>query len=156
VLKSHQAKKENIITPVKVQSSKGFGFFCAFGCKRLVAAGVLFLFLTSNAYAINLTASWYSIQSLKKEGTYKTSKGVMANGKLFNDNAMVCANRIFPMGSLLRVTNLKNNLSVIVRTTDRIGIRFAKSRIDLSKGAFSRIADCEQGIVSCRVERIYE
>jgi hypothetical protein len=42
VLKSHQAKKENIVSPVKVQNSKGFGFFCApKGRKRLVAAGDL-------------------------------------------------------------------------------------------------------------------
>ena len=31
-----------------------------------------------------MQASWYSVQSLKNEGTYKYSKGVMANGTKAN------------------------------------------------------------------------
>lgn len=55
---------------------------------------------------------------------------------------------------MLRVTNIKSGKSVIVRTTDRIGKRFAKIRIDLSKRAFSKIANLKQGIVQVKVEQI--
>ncbi len=124
---------------------------------------ILFCFLitfsilnTTFCYAKELTASWYSIQSLKQEGTYKYTKGVMANGEKFDDNLMCCANRLWPLGSMLRVTNLESGKSVIVKTTDRIGKRFANTRIDLSKRAFAQIANLEQGIVKVKVEVINE
>lgn len=121
--------------------------------RRLIIA-VLFLMVASTACAQQLTASWYSVQSLKDEGTYRYSKGVMANGKLFQDNSLTCANRLYPLGSILRVTNLSNGKSVIVETTDRIGKRFATTRCDLSKRAFSEIADLKRGVVQVKVERI--
>ena len=101
-----------------------------------------------------LTASWYSIESLKKEGTYKYSKGVMANGQKFSDNDFVCATRLFPLGCYLLVTNLENKKSVVVKVTDRIGKRFAKTRVDLSKKAFSCLAELDRGIIKIKVERI--
>ncbi len=107
------------------------------------------------ASASELTASWYSVESLKKEGTWKASKGVMANGERFNETSLTCATRLFPLGSLLRVSNKNYNKKfVIVKVTDRIGKRFATKRIDLSKRAFSQIADLKQGLVPVKVEII--
>jgi rare lipoprotein A len=123
-------------------------------------SGMIAIILISSCYnmqparAETLTASWYSIQSLKKEGTYKYSKGVMANGNIFMDNNLTCATRLFPLGSLLRITRIKTKTSVVVLVTDRIGKRFAKKRIDLSKLAFSRIAELKTGIVAVKVEKI--
>jgi rare lipoprotein A (peptidoglycan hydrolase) len=101
-----------------------------------------------------LKASWYSIESLKEEGTWKTSKGVMANGKLFKDGDYTCATRLYPLGAILRVFNLNNGKYIEVLVTDRIGKRFAKTRCDLSKGAFNQIANLKQGIVPIKIERI--
>lgn len=121
--------------------------------KYLVFIIILFLNIEicQSAFCQELTASWYSIESLKKEGTYKYSKGVMANGKIFDENAFTCATRDFPLKTRLRITNIKDkNKSVEVEVTDKIGKRFAGKRIDLSKRAFMEIADCEQGL--CKVE----
>lgn len=115
---------------------------------------ILILSLPVNLYAQELIASWYSIDSLKQEGTYKHSKGVMANGQLFNDNAPTCATRLYPLNTWLCVTNIKSGQSIIVKVTDRIGKRFATKRIDLSKGAFSQIANLKQGIVSVKVRAL--
>ena len=104
----------------------------------------------------NLIASWYSIESLKTEGTYKYSKGVMANGEIFKDEESTCATRLFPLGQYIKVTNLNNGKSVIVKVTDRVGKRFAKTRVDLSKSAFSKIATLKEGIVKVKVEVINE
>lgn len=101
---------------------------------------------------INLKASWYSTQSLKDEGTFNYSKGVMANGEKFNEKALTCATRLYPLGTFLVVTNTGNNLRVVVKVTDRIGRRFAKKRIDLSKAAFQKISRLERGIVPIKVE----
>jgi len=124
------------------------------------AAVVLFLIATTREAkaqvcpALTLTASWYSEASLKKEGTWKTSKGVMANGKQFNENALTCATRDFRLEETLKITNINNNKSVIVKVTDRIGKRFAGKRIDLSKAAFNQIANLKQGIISVKIEAI--
>jgi rare lipoprotein A len=120
----------------------------------LILSALICLFFAKPVRAETLQASWYSIESLKKEGTYKYSKGVMANGKYFNDNNLTCATRLFPLGTLLCITNANNEKSVVVKTTDRIGKRFAKTRIDLSKGAFSQIANLDRGLIPIKVEVI--
>jgi len=99
-----------------------------------------------------IKASWYSEKSLKSEGTWTKSKGIMANGQSYNENYLTCATRLFPLGTTLRVTNTNNKKSVYVKVTDRIGKRFANSRIDLSKTAFSRIAKLNDGLCPITVE----
>lgn len=59
---------------------------------------------------------------------------------------------MFSLGDLLLVTNIANNKSVVVRCVDKIGKRFAETRIDLSKAAFERIADLDEGVVEVKVE----
>ena len=108
----------------------------------------------ARAEPVELQASWYSRESLVKEGTYKITKGVTANGEHFNENNLTCACRLFPLHSYLRVTECKTGRTVIVKVTDRIGKRFAKTRIDLSPKAFAILAPLSQGLISCKVERI--
>lgn len=104
--------------------------------------------------AETIKASWYSVESLKKEGSWAIYKGVMANGHQFNEHADTVACRLFKLGSRLKVTNLNTGKSVIVTVTDKIGKRFAKTRIDLSKGAFQKIANLKQGLIDVKVEEL--
>jgi rare lipoprotein A len=123
----------------------------------IVGVAILCLFSScsmtpARAESINLTASWYSIDSLKKEGTYKYSKGVMANGQKFRNEGFTCASRDYELKTILKITNLDNGKSVSVRVSDKINKRFKGKRIDLSKLAFSRIAELKKGIVPVKVE----
>ena len=124
----------------------------------LIAVVTIIALCVSKAHAgeeIYLTASWYDKASLIKEGTWKRSKGVMANGELFDESALTCASRIYPLGSILLVTAVDSGKSVLVRNTDRIGIRYAGSRIDLSKRAFELLAGdqgLKVGLLSVKVE----
>jgi rare lipoprotein A len=104
------------------------------------------------AQDVRLQASWYSVESLKREGTWAKSKGRCADGSLFDEGSFTCATRMFHIGSILRVYNISNDRWVVVRVTDRIGRRFAHKRIDLSKAAFARIADLKRGVINVRVE----
>ena len=122
--------------------------------KKIIVAITTIILVTLTTSSFAMQASWYSVQSLKNEGTYKYSKGVMANGTLFVDDNLTCATRLYPLGTILRITNLDTKRSVEVKVTDRIGKRFTYKRIDLSKGAFSKIADCKQGLVQVLVERV--
>ncbi len=123
-----------------------------------IALLVITIFLirgcNSPALASELQASYYSETSLKKEGTWRKSVGIMANGRKFNENALSCATRLYPLGTHLIITNLSSGKSVNVVVTDRIGRKYAKSRIDLSKGAFLRIGNISSGLVPIDVKRI--
>ena len=70
-------------------------------------------------------ASWYG---LKFQGR-KT-----ATGERFDMNDLTCAHRSLPLGSWVRVTNLRNHKSVVVRVNDR-GPVSADRVIDLSFAA---------------------
>jgi rare lipoprotein A len=69
----------------------------------------------------------------------------MANGQPMNPNAMITAHRNLRFGTRLRVTNQSNGKSVIVTVTDR-GPFIAGRELDLSYGAFSKIASPSQGV----------
>lgn len=110
-------------------------------------------FLASPAYGMELTASYYSVESLKKEGTWEYSHGQMANGKYFDETAYTCACRAFPLGTRLKVTNKATGKYIVVVVTDRIGKRFAQTRIDLSKAAFAKIANLRDGLAKVEVTK---
>ena len=65
-----------------------------------------------------------------------------ANGEVFNMHAMTCATTFYPFGTILKVTNTKNGKSVIVRVTDRG--RFSSNKLDLTYGAWGKIADLDK------------
>lgn len=108
----------------------------------------------NNIVITPLRASWYSVESLHKEGTWRNSHGLMANGKVFKDDVLTCATRLYPLGTKLRIKNLNNNKSVVVVVTDRIGKRFKYTRIDLSKSAFNNIGRLNEGLIPVRVEML--
>ena len=61
-----------------------------------------------------------------------------ASGERFNPNDMTAAHRTLPFGTTLRVTNLSNDKSTVVRINDRGP--YARGRIiDLSKAAAKKI-----------------
>lgn len=117
---------------------------------------IFILFLVQFAYAdMILTASWYSISSLHRDGQWKLTHGRCADGSYFRDNVFTCATNLFPLGTLLRITvSSDSSKSVSVVVTDRINKRFAKTRIDLSKGAFQILAPLSKGLIQVSVERI--
>ena len=58
----------------------------------------------------------------------------MSNGERYHRDSMTCAHLTYPLGTVLRVTNLTNGKEVIVRVTDR-GPYTRKFVIDLSRAA---------------------
>ena len=119
---------------------------------KKVAAALVILFLTGST-AFAETASWYSVESCKREGT----SGICANGEVLDDEAYTCAVWDKKFGTKLKVTNLENGLSVIVVVTDRGPakrlVRQGRT-IDLSRAAFRAIANLKSGIIQIKVEVI--
>jgi rare lipoprotein A len=78
-----------------------------------------------------------------------------ASGEAFDPNGLTAANRDLPFNSVVRVTNKANGESVVVRINDRGG-SYGNRCLDLSRGAFSTIADVGQGVVDVRYEVLAE
>ena len=96
---------------------------------------------TSGAYQIG-QASYYG----KKFHGRKT-----ANGERFDMYAMTAAHRKLPFGTEVRVTNLVNGRSVVVRINDRGP--FVRGRIiDLSYGAAKEIGLIQSGVAKVKLD----
>jgi len=76
-----------------------------------------------------------------------------ANGETFDMNAMTCAHRTLPFGTMLQVTNLDNDRDVTVRVNDR-GPYVSGRIIDLSKGAARSLDMIESGTANVLIEVI--
>jgi rare lipoprotein A len=93
-------------------------------------------------YAETGIASWYGPQFHGKR---------TANGETFDMNSLTAAHRTLPMPSAVRVVNLTNGRSIILRVNDRGP--FARSRIiDLSRRAAQLLGFQRQGTARVRVE----
>ncbi len=78
-----------------------------------------------------------------------------ANGEIFRMNELTAAHPHLPFNTLVKVTNIQNNKSVIVRINDRGP--FSKSRIiDISKSAAVEIDMVKRGVAHVKVELFEE
>lgn len=87
-------------------------------------------------------ASWYGPGF---DGNYS------ASGEIFNQEALTAAHPSLPFGTQVRVTNLDNGQSVVVRINDR-GPYAHDRLIDLSAGAARIIGLIQSGVAPVRLE----
>ncbi len=73
-----------------------------------------------------------------------------ASGEIYNMYAMTAAHRTLPLGTYVRVTNLENGRSVVVRINDR-GPFVAGRVIDLSYSAAKRLGFAEKGTALVKI-----
>lgn len=88
------------------------------------------------------TASWY--------GGPREQGRETACGQPFNEHALTAAHRTLPLGTKVRVTNLRNGRSVVVRIKDR-GPWVASRVIDVSKAAARRLGFTRKGLAPVKV-----
>ena len=74
-----------------------------------------------------------------------------ANGEIFRQDKMTCAHNTLPLGTWIRVTNLRNQKTVIVRVTDRLHPKNPRL-VDLSKKAAKKLAYIGHGLTKVKVE----
>ena len=93
-------------------------------------------------------ASWYGLETYRQKGGHMT-----ANGEAFNPDGLSAAHKHLPLPIFVRVTNLTNRRSIIVRVNDRGP--FVKGRIiDLSAGAAKKLGFYKQGTTRVLVETV--
>ncbi len=76
-----------------------------------------------------------------------------ASGERIHHDSLTCAHRTYPFGTLLKVTNMRNGKSVVVRVTDR-GPHRGGRIIDLSYGAARELGMLSQGIAMVEIEHV--
>ena len=74
-----------------------------------------------------------------------------ASGEKFNSSALTAAHLSLPFGSLVKVTNMRNGKTVVVRINDR-GPHVKGRIIDLSKAAATKIGIGRAGTARVRLE----
>ena len=109
---------------------------------------ILFFALNLSAFATGGgktqtgTASWYGSK-------YHGRKS--SNGEIYNKNKLTAAHPSLPFGTEVKVTNLSNNQSVVVRITDR-GPFKGRRIIDLSEAAARKIDMIRSGVATVKME----
>ena len=87
-------------------------------------------------------ASYYAMKFQSKK---------TASGELYDQAKKTAAHKKLPFGTKVKVTNIKNSKTVIVKINDRGP--FVKGRIiDLSGSAFSSIANFDAGVINVKIE----
>ena len=76
-----------------------------------------------------------------------------ASGEIFNQNKLTCACNILPLGTWIRVTNLRNGRSAIVKINDRIHPKM-KRIVDLSKSGAQKLGYVSIGLTRVKIELI--
>lgn len=74
-----------------------------------------------------------------------------SSGEVYNNKELTAAHRTLPFGSKVKVTNVKNGKSVIVKINDR-GPHTQSRVMDLSKAAFSQIGSTNSGVLNIEME----
>ncbi len=74
-----------------------------------------------------------------------------SSGEKFSQQKMTAAHNSLPLGTWLRVTNLRNHRSVVVRVNDRLHHRNTRL-VDLSSKAASTLGYLKRGIAKVKVE----
>lgn len=78
-----------------------------------------------------------------------------ASGKIYNMYDYTCAaiNSI-KLGTMLKVTNIRNKKSIVVKVTDRGAFAKYGRTLDLSYAAFNAIGNTKSGILKVKIERV--
>lgn len=90
------------------------------------------------------TASYYS-NSFNGKKT--------ANGEIFSQQKLTAACNVLPLGTWIKVTNLRNGKSVTVKINDRLHSRMTRV-VDLSRTAADKLSFIRSGLTRVKVEVI--
>ncbi|MEK9593219.1 MAG: septal ring lytic transglycosylase RlpA family protein [Luminiphilus sp.] len=99
---------------------------------------------SSEHYSERGIASWYGMKFHGRQ---------TSNGEIFDVFGATAAHRSLPIPSYVRVTNLSNQQTVVLRVNDR-GPFHSERIIDLSYGAAAQLGFADQGTASVLVEAV--
>ena len=76
-----------------------------------------------------------------------------SSGEIFKQELLTCAHKSLPFGTMLKVTNLSNDSTVVVKVNDRLPKR-SKRTIDLTTTAAKQLNFISKGLTKVKLEVI--
>jgi rare lipoprotein A len=107
----------------------------------------------AQSYSETGVASWYGYETSRKNC-------MTANGEAFDPRGLTAAHKLLPLPIHVKVTNLENDRSVILRVNDRgpfpsdVNKSSGTRIIDVSSGAAKQLGFYQKGLVKVKVEVI--
>jgi rare lipoprotein A len=89
-------------------------------------------------------ASFYSDKFIGKK---------TASGEIFSQDKLTCAHNTYPLGSKVRVTNLKNGKTIVLKVNDRLHHRNPRL-VDLTRAGATKLGFHKSGIIKVKVELV--
>ena len=74
-----------------------------------------------------------------------------ASGEIFNQSKMTCACNMLSLGTWVKITNLRNNRTVVVKVNDRLHPKM-KRIVDLTRAAAEKLGYIGSGLTRVKVE----
>ncbi len=74
-----------------------------------------------------------------------------ANGEIFSQEKLTAACNVLPLGTWIRVTNLKNGKMIVVRTNDRLHPK-TRRILDLTKKGAKLLGYISRGLTRVKIE----
>lgn len=74
-----------------------------------------------------------------------------ANGEIFRHSKLTAACNSLPLGTWIKITNLKNGKSIVVRTNDRLHTK-TRRLVDLTKTGAQKLGFIKSGLTRVKVE----
>ncbi|MGB5750945.1 MAG: septal ring lytic transglycosylase RlpA family protein, partial [Desulfobacterales bacterium] len=131
---------------MKITNRNGINMMRIFkGCLCVL---IFFALLECSTVPTKRDSNWVGYTESGKASYYamKFQSNKTASGELYDRAKKTAAHKKLPFGTKVKVTNIKNSKSVIVKINDRGP--FVKGRIiDLSDSAFNSIANLNAGVI---------
>jgi rare lipoprotein A len=133
----------------------------------LVATAVLVFAAPGGLARAEMTTTVVDLAAAVERGIVTAQEGLVswygaafhdrptASGERFDSNGLTMAHPTLPFGTEVKVTNLRNGRSVVVRVNDR-GPHVGKRIADLSRAAAAQIGMLKRGVVRARIEVLGE
>ena len=104
--------------------------------------------------SINVVAQDFTQQGIASFYADKFEGRTTANGEKYRHSKMTAAHKTLLFGTMVKVTNLENGKSVVVRINDR-GPFVRGRHLDLSYGAAKKIGMIDAGVMRVRTKILY-
>ncbi|KAA9041163.1 septal ring lytic transglycosylase RlpA family protein [Ginsengibacter hankyongi] len=133
--------------------------------RKIIPVFLLIAFFSQNLYAQKTVRRKKHINAKEKKSTKKTivKYGVASfyakkfegrstrNDEIYNSAKYTAACNVLPLGTWIKVTNLRNHRTVIVRINDRMNHK-NKRLVDLSRAAARDLGFLGRGVAKVKVE----
>mgnify|MGYP000880797242 FL=1 len=120
---------------------------------------ISFLFLAQFVFAQDTSTTVKKTGSTKSKIQYgvasyysnKFNGRKTSNGEIFSQQKMTAAHNSLPLGTYVRVTNLRNGKTVVVKINDRLHHR-NKRILDLTRSAAQKLGFLKSGLTRVKIE----